>query len=104
MRHRVHYEDHHLVRLSISPDGHAHLYMHPAFRVSRNDMVSMVRHRRPICQGSRGAMYLNCRIRLSHDGRRKEGTYQTTGRQVRLRWCTGICILCCREGQAKEQP
>jgi hypothetical protein len=60
MRHRVHYKNHHLVRLSIAPVGHAHLYMHPAFRVSRNNVVTMVRNRRPIRQGSRGAMYLNC--------------------------------------------
>jgi hypothetical protein len=40
---------------------------------------------------------------LSHDGRSKEGTYQTAVRQPRLRWCAAIWILCCHKGQAEEQ-
>ena len=40
---------------------------------------------------------------MSHDGPSKEGTYQTTGREGRLRWSTSGRILCSRKGEAKHQ-
>jgi hypothetical protein len=48
-------------------------------------------------------MHLNCRVRVSHDGPGKEGAYQTTGREGRLRGPAGGRILCSRKGEAKHQ-
>jgi hypothetical protein len=72
MRHGIHNEHHHRIGLAISPFGHTDFNVHASLRIPRNEMVSVMRHSRPVSQGLNPAVHLDCRIRFSYDRCRQE--------------------------------